>query len=781
MTTGAPIPEGFELVEDERSLTPAQYTTAAAPARGAAAIIPDGFELVTEPTTSALEAFGRAALDTGTFGFANRWQDRQRLEAGRKEHPWASFAGDAAAIVGQGAILGPAANAARAAQAAGNLGRVGSVAAKTALAAEKVLLPNPATATLGQAALTGAKVGATNTGLHAFGSTVTDPNAGWGDVAQQTIGKGALGAVAGGVLGPVAYKIGEGIALSRAARNEMANADTASLAAIDRALARDRIDPSTLRGQIEVPQYGKLTSPQISDVVRRMEAGESAAAIAGDVGVSAKAVSDAARRFQEQNATPLNLVDRAKLTGAAGGENTSWTLRAAMASPGEGRAIGASRLTDRQLEQHDRVVDAIGRMVSSADPQAKLALLKEGERLAYQMADRSAQPFDVGRVLAQWDQRGGVPNSEISKALEQAVALFRGSTRVAGDDVERAVMRPMLTPVRDAQGNITAYQRTMLPVQDEAGRPVTQIIKSADVDRVSPVSTLGDFQRAKRDLDQMIERSMNGYRPTPLTRELQRFKNDLMDEVGRTNPLWREANDFFAENRAAERLLGVGEKQSLRLTPESRREVESIAELHKTVASRKATPEAKAIAQAKLEMYRDGLAQALAARVLNKAQTGDHVGELLTPSARFILTSVMGRPRAAEFIRYLEKEAATTRTYRGLGGSQTTPLREAIDELNGPAMLASAVDWMNPRAVARALVAKGAARLSESRNNRMIPMMVEENPVRQLDLLRDLDTMRAARVAGGQAGMNPGYVAGNAFLAPFTSDASNRIRRERLP
>lgn len=769
------IPDGFDLVDPVQPVQFAQGN--ARPADGVA--IPDGFDLVESPKTSALEAFGRAALDTGTFGFANRWQDRDRLALARKEHPIASFAGDATAVIGQTAVLGPAANAARAAQAAGALGRVGGLGARAVIGAERALLPNMNAATIGQAALTGAKAGAANSALHAFGSTVTDPNASWGDVTQQTVGKGAVGGAVGGVIGPIAYKVGEGINLARAARNEMATADTASLAAIDRALARDRIDPSTLRAQIEVPQYGKLTTQQISDIARRMDAGDSAATIASDLGVGVKAVTDAARRFEAQNASPLNIVDRAKLTGPAGGENTSWTLRAAMASPGEGRAVGAARLTDRQLEQHDRIVDAIGRMVSNADPQAKLALLKDGERLAYGMAEKAAQPFDLAPVLARWDQRSGVPNSDISKAIEQAVGLFRGSTRVVGDDVERAVTRPMMTPVRDATGNITAYQRTMVPVVDDAGRPVTQLVKGSDVTKIAPLQSLEEFKRAKLDLDQMIEASKNGYKATPLTRELARFKEELMDEVSRTNPFWRQANDFFAENRAAERLLGAGEAQSLRLTPEGRKEVEQIAGLHKTIASRKAAPEEKAVAQAKLEMYRDGLAQALAARVLNKGQTHDHTAELLTPSARYILTSVMGRPRASEFIRFLEREAATTRTYRGLGGSQTTPLREAIDELNGPAMLASAVDWMNPRAVARALIAKGAGRLSEGRNNRMIPMMVEESPVRQLQLLADLETMRAARVAGGRAGLNPALAAGNAFVAPFTSDASNRIRREQ--
>jgi hypothetical protein len=719
-------------------------------------------------------------LDTGTFGFANRWQDRERLALARKEYPVASFAGDATAVVGQAAVLGPAAGAARAAQAAGTLGRAGSLGAKAVVGVENILMPSAGFATVGQAALTGARVGAANSALHAFGSTVTDPGSTWSDVAQQSAAKGAMGAAIGGALGPVAYKIGEGISLARAARNEMANADTASLAAIDRALARDRIDPATLRAQIEVPQYGRLTSEQITDAARRAEAGESTKAIASQFGTNASTVLDAVRRFEAQNSSPLNIVDRASLTAPAGGQNTAWTLRAAMASPGEGRAIAASKLTDRQLGQHERIVEQIGRMVSNADPAVKLAQMKQAQQAAYDAANRAAQPFDLAPVLATWDQRSGAPNSAISKGIEAAVSLFRGSTKVLGDDVERAVTRPMMTPVRDASGAITAYQRTMVPVLDESGRPVMQIVKGSDVTRLSPVSSLQEFQRAKMDLDQMIAQSMNGYQATPLTRELQRFKSDLMEEVSRTNPVWREANDLFFENRAAERLLGVGENQSLRMTPENRKEIAKISGLHKVLASRKATADEKAVAAASLDLYRDGLAQALAARALNKPQGHDHTAELLTPSARFILTSVMGRPRASEFIRFLEREAATTRTYRGLGGSQTTPLREAIDELNGPALLASGVDWINPMAVARALVAKGAARLSESRNNRMIPLMVEENAQKQLQLLRDLETMRAARTVGGRAGIWPAMVAGNAAVAPFTSDAWNN-RRDGQP
>lgn len=169
-----------------------------------------GASVSPEPKTGALEAFGRAAVDTGSFGFANALQDRERMKAARAEHPIASFAGDVAGVLPTLA-LGPLGGAARAAQAAGGLSRIGNVGARAAIAAEAALAPNLAARTALQAAGTAAKVGVAQGALHGLGDSLTNPDASWTDVPVQMGKEAAVGGVGGMVIGPAVHGIGQAV------------------------------------------------------------------------------------------------------------------------------------------------------------------------------------------------------------------------------------------------------------------------------------------------------------------------------------------------------------------------------------------------------------------------------------------------------------------------------------------------------------------------------------------------------------------------------------------
>ena len=649
-----------------------------------------------------LESLGRGITEGATFGFDDKLgMSRDAREKSKSDNPWTHFAGE---LIG-GIAPALATGGASAAVAGGR-----TIGAKVAQTALRPFVAAP-TATLGQAVAQGAKVGGSYGALSGAGHS---NDGDWTDLATGAAKGFAVGGAIGAGIGPIGYKIGEKAAIARAANNEMANADTASLSAIDRALARDRIDPTTLRQQIEVPQYGKLTSEQISDIAARVGQGEVLQDVAASVGVSPAAARKALTAFNEQNATPLSIVDRARLTGPAGGENTSWTLRAGMASPGEGRAVAAETLTQRQMDQPGRLVDAADKIVASGNPEARQAAMAQAEKQAYGNAYASEQPFDLSPTLQNFAQRYEGRGTGIATNMQKAVENF---------------------------------SETM------PGRPPTY----------QPFKKLEHFQEAKADLDQQIAQSFVDGRATPLTKRLMELKTQLMDEVSTTNPAWRSANDMFAENAAARRLFGDAQTEGFRLTGDSRKELANMARLNQTVASRKATPEAKAAAQAQIEMYRDGLAEAIRNTVMNKSETGDHVAKLLTPAARHIMTTTLGKKDAEALIKVLRQEQAITSSYRGLGGSQTTPLREAIDELNGPALISGAMDMLNPRALLSALVAKGSAKLSEARNNRMVPMMVESDPIKQLSILRDVETMRGARQSGGTTGVGPAGAVSNAM------------------
>jgi len=643
----------------------------------------------TKPQMGMMESLGRGISEGATFGFDDKLgMSKEARETSKKANPWTHFGGE---------IIGGIATAAVPQLAAARLAQVGG---KAAGVVRGMLAPLVAgeTATVGQAAVQGAKLGAS------YGAISGAGHADDGNAAQGAVEGGILGGAFGGVLGPAAYKVGEKYQIAKAARNEMANADTASLSAIDRSLARDRIDPATLRAQIEVPQYGKLPTDKITELAERVGRGEALTDAAQAVGISEAAARKAVSAFEAQNATPLSIVDRARLTGVAGGENTSWTLRAGMASPGQGRAVAAENLTQRQMDQPHRIVSAVDDLVAAGDPAKRAKAMQDAERQAYGNAYAQEKPFDISPTIGGVEGQYAGRSTGIAKEMQDAAQLFSEKT---------------------------------------PGRPPT----------FEPFKRLDHFQEAKLDLDQKIAQSMNMGRPTPLTKRLMDMKRQLMDEVSKTNPEWRKANDMFAENAAARRLFGDAETHGFRITPDTKREIATIEGLRKTLGARGATPEAKKAAKAQLEMYKDGLGEAVKAIALNKSETGDHVSKLLTPAGQQIITAALGKKDAAAFIKVLRQEEAITRSYRGLGGSQTTPLREAIDELNGPALLASGMDMLNPRALLNALITKGAAKLSEARNNRMVPMLTESDPLKQLGMLRDIETMRKARVTGGTSGV----------------------------
>lgn len=649
-----------------------------------------------KPNVGILESIGRGFVEGGTFGFEDELglADKTKQQNSRSANPVSHFVGElAGSIVPMAAATLLPTGAGQAAAA----GRGAQLLNKGSRIVRGMLAP-AAPSTMGQAVGQGVKMGAT------YGAISGAGHAEDGERLKGASEGLVSGAVVGGALAPVGYKIGEKLAIARAAKNEMANSDTASLSAIDRALARDRIDPATLRGQIEVPQYGKLATDDITKVATLASEGRSSAEIAQTLGVGEKTVRDALQRFNQQNATPLSIVDRARLTSPAGGENTSWTLRAGMASPGEGRAVAAEALTQRQMGQSARLSDAADNIVSAGDPAVRAQAMKAAETGAYGNAFSKQQPFDIRPTVDAIETQFGGRQTEIAKTMRQAGELFSEKT---------------------------------------PGRPP----------QFRPFDNLQHFQEAKIDLDQMIANSMNMGRPTPLTKRLMDYKTNLMNEVTRTNPEWRKANDLFAENATARRLFQDIETTGFRITPDSKKELASISQAYKTAGARNVAPEAKAAAKAQIEMAKDGLAEAVRMLAMNKGETADHVSKLLTPAAQQFAKTILGPKDGAAFIKALRAEEAITRTYRGLGGSQTTPLREAIDELNGPALLASAWDMANPRKLLEALVIKGQAKYSEARNNRMVPMMVESDPIKQLGMLRSVEQMRKARTSGGGVGL----------------------------
>lgn len=250
-----------------------------------------GLKSEAAPKTGVLEAIGRAAVDTGSFGFANALQDRERMKAARAEHPIASFAGDVLGVLPTLA-LGPAAGAARAAQAAGNLSRVGNVGAKAVQVAEAALMPNLGARTAVQAGTTAAKVGVAQGALHGLGDSVTNPDASWTDVPLQMGKEAAVGGLGGMVIGPAVHGVGKvvGAVANRAlpglkdTQRVASEWDSQGARDVIRHANYDGVDLSDQLRRMTVPGSAATTEAEARQIAARVLAGEDAAAVAQRMG-----------------------------------------------------------------------------------------------------------------------------------------------------------------------------------------------------------------------------------------------------------------------------------------------------------------------------------------------------------------------------------------------------------------------------------------------------------------------------------------------------------------
>jgi len=548
---------------------------------------------------------------------------------------------------------------------------------------------------------------------------------------------GAVGAPLGFGLGAAfgygGHRLGEAIGGFRQAQTEV-DPQSGAFNVIAKSLGRDRIQPGQLRGEILPPAGRTVTQDMIADMARLSNEGLTQDQIAQRLGVHPTTVGNHLRNFAARNESPLTITDRAALQGPGSGTNTQWTMRAAAATPGEARTRAAETFTERQLGQAQRVTDAVQRSFGDGDLEGRIAQLQAGvrqqEQAAYRAAYASEQPFDLAPVLERWQsrvnpgfQRGQVQgrvaegNTPLSRGLNQAIGAFF-------DEVD----------VPSASG----------------GNPVKGFF---------PIRGLERFQRAKEELDHAIELSFKDHRPTVLTRQLQQFKTEVMGEVRRTNPEWARANDLFFDGRAGDRALALGEGVALRMGQ----------------ASRTALRQFEAMDEAQQELFRQGFSRRLQDMLLNKTHGSDVTAALRTPAARTMIRRIIerrgtqvrnadSRREADRFLRIIDEEAAGTRTFRSLQGSQTTPLREAVEDLNAPAYLTSAASFFNPKALASEALSQAARRVYERRNNAVLELLSETDPVRQINILDQIGRYSAARGAGGATALR-GTPAANALGA----------------
>lgn len=740
---------------------------------------PAGYSAVAEP--GILESLGRGAAEGATFGYDDKLGlDRERRELSRKANPWTHFMGE---ILGGAVPMAAASLIPTGVGQAASAGRVAQLAGRGLELARGALVPGEI-ATLGQAATQGAKLGAVYGGLSGSGHADVSPD----DTSMEALQKRIMGAIKGGatgaVLGAPLGAIGHGVyrgaqtlgGLKAVSEGETAGVGQGALRTATRKLEEDRITPQQLIDQIklefpddtatasgglarrfwgDISNRQPITAEQVEETVRRAMMGETAADISqalktanGGNGPGEAAVQTLLDELATRHLGPLNLVDRTSLARTGAGDNTQMAMRAAAATPGEHLGTIRESLLERQIGAGGRLGQLLDRAIGSSDYEGVAAkhaadLASAGQK-AYGTAFANEQPFNLSPIFQSW------------KTQYQ-------NLRGIGDDVKAAIAR-MEVEVPGAPG-VAATRR--------------------------PPQNLEEFILARETLRDAIEGAKT--ESPNLARRLTDLYKQMDAEVGASNPDWVKANQLWRDGKAAEDAMDAGARMTTRLNASSR---ENLAEFTSARSSADAaqkelraatgavnkavkaggTPTAAqtaavesaqaklAAAQARQELFKVGLVRALSDMLSNRGETHNLTRQLLLPGAQKMLREVLG-PDADQFFKVLRAEAAMHRTYSSQFGSQTTPLREAIDELNWAPRFEAAWHNLGFGKILQLASEYAARNINNRRNVDLIRnLYTETDPLKQLEALRAMQTLHTARSTMGNAVGRPAIAFGSALV-----------------
>lgn len=294
-----------------------------------------------------------------------------------------------------------------------------------------------------------------------------------------------------------------------------------------------------------------------------------------------------------------------------------------------------------------------------------------------------------------------------------------------------------------------------------------------------PPQTLQEFIDARQNIKALKEAAPPG---GAVARKLNEIYNELSQAVADTNPKWKIANDVYREGAAATESLKAGEHLAMALnsgtrerlalfdqaTKDVKRAKTALDAANKAVRAaekRQKTPTPEQIAAvdhaeammdastARIDLFKVGLVRKLSDTMHNKgSETHSMVAELGRPAAKKILTEVLGPDDAKQFFKVVDAEKAMLKTYQSQFGSQTTPLAEGIKELNwAPRFEASMLNpltWGHP--LMRLAQEYAARSINAKRNTDLMNLYTNTRPVDQLQALRQMQTLHAARSKMGE-------------------------------
>lgn len=547
-----------------------------------------------------------------------------------------------------------------------------------------------------QGAIQSAKVGAGMGAATGFAQ-------GEGGVGQRAV-EAAKGAGVGAVLAPaishVAVPLGarafgaakDAIAYGNQAVRNARNPEQAAINNVADRMVAQGIDPAAVRAQVAPKPSANLasrnfTEEQLADIVSRGLKGEPAADIGRSYGLHESTVRSYINKYRGANPTDRNLLDIATdMAGAGNAKPLSRLARAAYSLSDDGDA--ANRLLTRQQTQAGRVVnilDQAGGGRNFDDEVSRLSdVVSDQARKAYAAAEQNAQSFDLKPVIGKYRRMAFGRAGELREKTEQAIdALFE--------------------PVMGPDGKVA-----------KLGQPI------ADLKR---------YQAARQDLDQMIARSMQDGRPTPLTRILTQLRQDANAIVRKANPDLAKADDLFSGAKSSEKLLETGEKITGRLGAPTRQLLDGFEKLK---------PEQQ-------ELVRLGFLRSLQDKAANVREGNAVANQFNSPAVRETVERLFPRSqkdayrRGQDLLKFLKQEATTTQTKNEvLSGSRTAELASDMDKISQGAQAASDIATGQIFKVVRNLGTRLTSQIGERGSKEVLRVLTETDPAELLPMLNKL-------------------------------------------
>lgn len=628
-----------------------------------------------------------------------------------------------------------------------------------------------AAATTGQFVAQGAKVGAKYGAVSGVGNADPNPEGDTFPSLLQRVLGGAAGAGLGAGVGASVGLVSKGAATalgnlmpglregSGAARmlQDGPAGDAASmqqaLKDIALELRRDAVDPQqVVRGML--PAYtgrgGTLSEPQIERVISGHLAGQSAPAIAAELGVSPNVVSRMTGRFDTEIAPRFqgsNLLEVMRTPREAGEvvtiPNTTDLAHVAATSEGRGRQVAMQTIRQRQADMGDEASSLIDRTFRSQNfddhARAFRAQTAAGAEQAYANVQRRAGPNTV--LSLSEPEMGNLSRDPVfQRAVDFAAreALQREGGEATAAAIRAGNLDARAVDLVQRQLRLTAEGLTDPNAGRLAGTMRERLLAEADKRMPGFWDTRG-WYRTRMDAEDALD----------LGRKLGVKGGNSGSEA---SVLWERYN-----RRAAELDKDISKLQDIvGLTPTGKT----------AVAGPMGTPAEAAVALPRLSMalqdrkqvetvldnFRRGFGQSLK-DYLDKGGNADQF--LRGAESRVFrqrVVDILGKDEARPFLANLDRMIRQKQTGQQLYGNSETAARTAKrGSLNALMDTATGIATLNPLRALRGAGDMVSNRLREARYDRINAMLSETDIQQVFNLARTLrDHMARSQLPTGR-------------------------------